>query len=277
MIRTFNAAALKIEHLYHYQAYRPEWLHQILVDGRLYFSNPQNFNDPWDFRPSFNLEILDDPAVYERHVRWFEAVSRKHNAHLPEEEHLRRGRKFREDRAYLVWVINETSIRMARAASDRYRVYCVSTKPDNTLMWSHYAAGHTGICLEFHCHTKIFGTATRVEYLSQYPAFDLSDDEDDTNLLPWLTKSDAWSYEEEFRVIAQEKNTVPPEEVLVTKGGLLKLPSRVLTSVILGCSITPTAAAHIQGLIRQQIFPPVALKKMVRLPDRYDLSVERVC
>jgi hypothetical protein len=275
-MRTFNAAALKIECLYHYQPYRPEWIEQIPIGNRLFFSNPQYFNDPWDFRPGFNLGILNDPAVYERHARWIEASSRKHDAHLPEEEHLRRAQKVREDRAYLVWFINEMSARMSQATADRYRVYCVSTKADNTLMWSHYAASHTGICLEFNCRNIIFGTAIRVEYIGKYPAFDLSDNEDDTILLPWLTKSDAWSYEDEFRVIAQEKSTHPPEGVLATYGGVLKLPTRVLESVILGCSVTPAAAAHVQRLIQRQIFPPIALKRMTRHPDRYELSIEMV-
>jgi len=50
-MRTFNAAALKIEHLYHYQPYKPEWLEQLLIGGKLYFSNPRNFNPSSRIRP----------------------------------------------------------------------------------------------------------------------------------------------------------------------------------------------------------------------------------
>ena len=169
-----------------------------------------SFNDPWDFRPNFSSEIPVEPATRERNIQWLDAMSRKYHAHLPEEEHLRRARNQKEDEAYFAWLVSEVSARTAQAAVDRYRVYCVSAAPDNTLMWSHYAASHTGICLEFACRNKVFGTAIRVQYLSRYPAFDLFDNADDTILLPWLTKSDAWSYEQEFRVIAQEKGKRQP-------------------------------------------------------------------
>jgi hypothetical protein len=46
-IRPFDAAALGVEHLYHFQSNNPEWLEQILIDNTLYFSNPKNFDDPW--------------------------------------------------------------------------------------------------------------------------------------------------------------------------------------------------------------------------------------
>src|SRR5579872_1864775 len=145
-MQTVNAAALKIASLHHYQRYKPEWLEQILNDNRLYFSDPRNFNDPWDFRPNFASDILDNPVVYERHAQWFEAVSRKHAPHLPEAEHLRRAARIRKDRPFLEKMITDFSAGMAQAAGDRYRVYCVSTKPDNTLMWSHYAGSHAGVC-----------------------------------------------------------------------------------------------------------------------------------
>ena len=77
-------------------------------------------------------------------------------------------------------------------------------------------------------------------------------------------------------MIAQEKGThpLPPDEVLATDCGVLKVSPRVLKSAILGCSIAAASEAHIRGLIQQRIFPPVTLKKAVRQPNRYELSIE---
>jgi hypothetical protein len=50
-----TAHELKISRLYHYQRFNPDWIRQILFDRKIYFSNPANFNDPWDCRPYFNI------------------------------------------------------------------------------------------------------------------------------------------------------------------------------------------------------------------------------
>jgi Protein of unknown function (DUF2971) len=149
-------------------------------------------------------------------------------------------------------------------------------KADNTLMWSHYAESHTGVCLEFDCRIRHFGAAIRVHYYKNYPAHDLSDNDLATALLPWLAKSDAWSYEDEFRIISQNTgaNPPPPSGVLVTRNGLPKIPPRALRSVIMGCSIRPDAEAHIRRLVAGRVSPPVVLKRAVRKHDRYELTIE---
>ena len=38
---------------------------------------------------------------------------------------------------------------MYAALCRQYRIYCLTENPASPLMWGHYAASHTGICLEF--------------------------------------------------------------------------------------------------------------------------------
>lgn len=273
---TANANALKIPLLYHYQPYKKEWIEQLLLRNRLFFSDPRRFNDPWDFKPNFNTSVLDDPQIYERHVEWIEAISRKFRPHLPEDVHLAQAKRSREDRGYLEWFIGAMSGGLSVKSSRRYRVYCLSTKPDIQLMWAHYASSHAGICLEFSCKNEIFSTAIRVEYRSAYPVFDLSDNEDDVVLLPWTTKSDVWSYENEFRVIGQERNSNPQGEVLRTRSGLLNFRLAYLNSIIFGCSMDARAKQEIASIARRQIWPPIQLKQMKRSRDKYDLVIENI-
>jgi hypothetical protein len=275
-MHTVNAAALKIPLLYHYQPYKTEWIEPLLLQNRLFFPNPRRFNDPWDFKPNFNTSVLDDPQIYERHVEWIEATSRKFRPHLSEDMHLAQAKRCREDRNYLEWFIGAMSEGLSAESSRRYRVYCLSTKPDIQLMWAHYASSHAGICLEFSCENEIFGTAIRVEYRSAYPVFDLSDNEGNIVLLPWTTKSEVWSYENEFRVIGQERNSNPPGEVLRTRSGLSKFRLTYLNSIILGCSIDVRAKQEIASIVRRQIWPPTQLKQMKRSHDKYDLVMENV-
>lgn len=273
-----EAGALGIKTLYHYQAYKQEWLEQTIIDSKIYFSNPSNFNDPWDFRPTLSLGILDDPNVREKSVQWFSDVGRAWNANLSDAEHTERTTRMRSHRRFLESFIQECSQRMPDATFARCRVYCLSTKPDDMLMWSHYASSHAGVCLEFDCRIRHFGGALRVNYCKDYPTYDLSDNDFSTILLPWLTKSDAWSYEDEFRMISQEVRTMPPPPfgVLVTRNGLLRIPSDSLRSVIIGCSTRPEVEARIRRLVAARVHPPVALKRAVRKPDRYEITIQDV-
>ena len=45
--------------LYHFQGKNLCFLKDILMNERVHFSNPQNFNDPWDCHPYFDLNAED--------------------------------------------------------------------------------------------------------------------------------------------------------------------------------------------------------------------------
>lgn len=188
-MKTRTATQMRIDRLYHYQRFNREWLTRILCEGQIYLSNPNNFNDPWDCRPCFNEAGLDDPEFYERQVQWFDRIGREHTPQLPEEEHERRVAKMRSDRAFLRDLIAQFSSEFPRSIQEQYRVYCLTTDPTHTLMWSHYADNHQGVCLEFACDNDVFCEALKIEYCDEYPLLDLADSNLDTVLLPLTTKS----------------------------------------------------------------------------------------
>jgi hypothetical protein len=42
-------------------------------------------------------------------------------------------------------------------------IYCLAARRDNPLLWSHYTAGHTGVCLHFGCRPgTLFGLARKI-------------------------------------------------------------------------------------------------------------------
>ena len=100
-------------------------------------------------------------------------------------------------------------------------------------MWSHYAGSFKGLCLEFSVRNELFCGALPVDYLDTYPLFSVAATDEDANLRPLLTKSVAWSYENEFRLIASEQPLVLTG-VPTANQGFLPLPERALTSVIVG-------------------------------------------
>jgi hypothetical protein len=112
-------------------------------------------------------------------------------------------------------------------------------------MWSHYAEAHTGICLEFDTNHPLFGKATiKVIYLSTYPALDLVDE----GVEALFTKSADWSYEAEWRLIAEERMFGRSSVTVKTDDDFLRIPSGVLKAVIIGCMTDNKTQRQIESL-----------------------------
>jgi len=76
-MKTETAAMLRVSRLYHYQSYKSDWLRQTIQNDVIYFSNPKDFNDPWDCRPRYNEGALSDVSYCKRLVDWLDTVARK--------------------------------------------------------------------------------------------------------------------------------------------------------------------------------------------------------
>jgi len=114
---------------------RMEWTRNLIVDSALFFARPSMFNDPLDCRipPSFEA----DPADIERFWR---------------EKWARQGRPARSQEE-LDGLIAKSSTEGGRQELtkvyddllDTYGIACFNSRPDNFLLWSYYAASHSGV------------------------------------------------------------------------------------------------------------------------------------
>ena len=143
------------------------------------------------------------------------------------------------------------------------RIYCLTPIPDSTLMWSHYADHHRGICLEFDKDSDLIGMSLQVRYRDTYPEL-LPQNRDVLALV--LTKSSDWSYEQEFRIIASTINT--PAKL---HGDFVMLPDGALTAIIVGCQCKHYS--EILSIVKNY-YPSVAVKRALRVPNHYKLSIQ---
>src|SRR5688500_13209754 len=60
-------------YLYHYQRFNVDHLRTVIVDKRLHFARPSTFNDPWDCKPCFNIDLSDEASVA-GHIEYFQRV-----------------------------------------------------------------------------------------------------------------------------------------------------------------------------------------------------------
>lgn len=252
---------------------KPERLARIFTENTIYYSNPKDFNDPWDCRPCFSKEALKDPEKYDRIVKWFIRCEQKQNPSLSEEERSKREQELRSNHKLLEWMIDEMTSGMEKAIQTQYRVFCLSIHHDAPLMWSYYGGKHKGVCLEFSTQNHLFCTALKVEYIDQYPNFDVSDNDECANIQPLLVKSRMWYKEDEFRLIAAESPYTSPD-MPVTNNGFLKIPQGALKSVIVGSLMGVNNRKLVESLAEKSC-QHVNCKEAETIADRYELKIHQ--
>lgn len=247
---------------YHYQSFNKDHLTQMLRDQKLFCSDPHNVNDPWDFKPWFDVRpMLEDQVKREAMITFYR------NSLPPETLNDPRRPIFEElirtDDNALRKIIAGGSEILARELRKR-RIYCLTPFPDSTLMWSHYASNHRGICLEFDKNNPLIEHARPVRYRSTYPEWiPQSSKENGLDLV--LTKSIDWSYEREFRIIA---TSLPGPTQLIDN--CMALPPGALTAIILGCE-----SEHADELLSivEELAPGLRIKRAIRVPNHYKLTI----
>ena len=138
-------------------------------------------------------------------------------------------------------------------------------------MWAHYADSHRGICLEFDLRNDVLCGALKCEYSAAFPMMRLWDNSEAAALLVLLSKSEVWGYEQEYRLVAQERaEAVEGADTLVTDQSFLQLPVGALRAVITGCQ---SDHERIRALV-QEVAPNVAVRRAVREPNRFEVAIE---
>ncbi len=258
-----------IQKLYHYESFNPDYLKDTLINNRVHFSNPANFNDPWDCRPWFDPSEVFDPFLRSQWVRFLEP-----HVTAQEEAFLRaQGIDWRSNTKILTSTIEKMTATMWQLNTARWRIYCLTPHPTSLLMWSHYGDKHRGICLEFDATIPVIGRAFKVTYQESLSAITASFFGDWGAMASMLRiKSSVWAYEDEYRVLARDAKAddLPPDFLPVTDGDFLSLPRGTLKAVIAGCN-ADFGAIH---TIVKENAPDVRFKRCIRPDDRYSLSIE---
>jgi hypothetical protein len=258
-----------IRTLYHYQGSSLDHLRDTLQNGRVRFSNPNNFNDPWDCRPYFDSESLADPAVRKQWGDFFEPMIPQ----LPAESQAifkGLGANWFDHPQILSLGIRKMSPTAWQRIAEIWRIYCLTPHPGSLLMWAHYADKHRGLCLEFDAGRE-FGASFQVVYRDEMLAIGpnvLAGDDKALADAVMLTKSSEWGYENEYRMLARDGGADPAFS-MTTDGDYLRLPAGSLTAVVAGASAN---VAGLRDLLREYA-PGVRLKMAIRRAHRYHLDI----
>lgn len=214
LIRTGLLKVLTTDTFYHYTKYKVG-IDDILIDNTLQFSNPKVFNDPFDCNERLLKIESNEKDVDDTISNLFLKPSRQKRREIK--------RKF-----YDPIRIQE----VIKKERNRYKLACFSEFSNETLMWSHYADKHSGICIGFdfpHKYEDKF-ILCPVKYLDVLKSIDGMTDVYRV-IIYWLTtKSIRWEYEHEIRAITKCKTSENHE--------LVKFDPKYIKEIIFGCNVT---------------------------------------
>lgn len=188
-------------HLYKYRALDAKDVKSIdkaraiLVNDRIWAAAPSSLNDPNDMR--FNLVLNEDHRVRRQWV--------KNNAELLAESNP--AKKLQKRRQLERQKITPKMEASFKQDLDRNTgLFCASTTPRETLMWTHYAADHTGICIQYAPYEdELFLIAKEVFYSNNFPTLIVPSPPGKPQEF-YLQKATRWEYEKEWRIVLPLNN-----------------------------------------------------------------------
>jgi hypothetical protein len=234
-----------------------ERLLSVLSKHEVWLSPPEAFNDPFDCTPSVQTTVTDE-ALTALATKVADARTRD------EPEEAKKAMRAQLIKSALAsatpfGAIQAEAKKIAAGVRDAARVFSLSARADDVLMWSHYGQSHTGVCLRFRMDVaSIFQDARRVIYQQDRPVLDLIGDLGNAMEKALLHKAAFWSYEEEWRVI--RLGAKPAQG----------FPAAALDGIIFGPRIAADKEASIRraalkGGVAQNIFRAVPDDDVFRL------------
>ncbi|SRR6266542_349377 len=277
----------------------------VLATGRVRWSSPLLFNDPFDCY--FSLEPkFDFSACKEKHCERFldlmfqvrEPAFVPGNRFVPQLKAFR-GIAHSKGRAEMGSIFQDTYPEMVRGMEaisqfvrtswEReiadYRLFCVCEINDNLLLWAQYTACHTGAVFQFECIEELdtaLLVAKPVRYADEAPGFvneeewiqgglglRAIDQDNDVWMRLVTTKARVWEHEKEWRVISKRR---PYENQGYEDCTFVP---REISKVFLGCRICQDDKEDILRLITGP-FAHVEVYQAKQNPKMFRLDFERI-
>ncbi|MFZ4740485.1 MAG: DUF2971 domain-containing protein [Bacteroidales bacterium] len=221
---TRNTKMITDTNIYKYCSYD---IGEIIISSQLIrFNNYKSFNDPFDcdinllhfdLNENCEQEIQDELKKIEIETMKNSGISEKLYFEIVTKNEI-------ED------ILKRSQLKKLEESS----ISCFSKNYDNTCMWSHYGNNHDGICLVFNLTSfespfEDIQTSEITQGPINYDKYERvnyfeSRIKGITNL--YLTKSNYWKYEEEYRYIVSRKP------------GFYKFKKEFLKGIIFGLKVT---------------------------------------
>lgn len=240
----------------------------LLENLHIRFTQPALFNDPFEMNPyiseiateeeiDIHFDKNHDDTVKEEFSKLSRDIRRKLGYKKFTERYNKDVMRKRVKASAKGYGLVHARNSLKDAMSKSIGILCLTTKPDNLLMWAHYAESHTGIVIEFNSENEFFsptfyredkpdqideelmrdyGKLIEVEYQPNRPNVIVSQVKGFEQL---LVKGCDWEYEDEWRMLMP---TSKANRIVTDSSGnqvfLFSIPPTAISKVILGCRAT---------------------------------------
>jgi len=186
---------------------------KIFSKNEIYFSMPEQFNDPFDSKVGISYE-----GTEEQWINFLDGWYRKNKPNLLPKQRCDMVNTCLSNR-------NKIPEALSFSFLKKMGVYCMSEINDDILMWSHYSEGHTGFCLIFDANNEFFGRSQKIIYSKSYPNVNFfTNTQLEKTEAMLLTKAQHWDYEKEWRIIDHKDGP-----------GIKHFTEKYFIGVIIGC------------------------------------------
>ena len=239
--------------LYRYFS-RDKYTERIFKHNKLYFRNPNKFNDPFDCKALLTLERDWNQEEYIKFVmnNAIDSIGRNldnEEKQLYEESAIKVFKN--SDKNQLSRNINNPIKECLYKSINEFRILCLSRNYNDILMWSHYAEGHRGFVLQFDTKALLenFKQPPQEVFYPPNKSFPSIKDFNEKNCVHMflITKSSQWEYEEEWRILMHIEGKDKPEE----KGKPYKFKNGLITGIVRGCEMKDSKKEEISEWIRE--------------------------
>lgn len=226
-------------------------LKEILLDDKLWFSDPTKQNDPFEFRPIINTgKTFGEKRQFEK---WVQGIYHKYGADRHQRTSSRKKlvKECRKDPQLLRKVY--------ASYLEKHGMYCFTEDLTSILMWAYYGSGHTGYCLKFDTKkTTLFQKVKPINYSIEYPTVNpYAQKPDDLGKESVLTKAIYWEHECEWRLFSQ-------------KPGHLDFPPENLVGIVLGYNMCDSFRTQIKKWCNERDCP---IQVLYAFPDGREYKI----
>lgn len=222
-----------------------------LRNGYLWYSSPSSFNDPYD--------------CY-RHLLKFEPTAEDIIAFITKnyqlsEEGLKKKKNYYLQNPHLIPQAHYDTL---ADTIDAQGVCCFTVNHTNTLMWSHYAKHHSGICLVFEPRNDLNSFFVgKVRYKEEFQSFNYYNQSHIGLMYLLMTKSHDWSYESEYRGIHHSHGPVPFQKA-------------ALTEIIFGCKTSREDILSVINTIESSEYKVMKYSQAYMEPHTFRLAFKPI-
>lgn len=243
----------------------------VLSSGLIRYTQPGDFNDPFEVKPCIS-QFFTQNDVQAMMLEDLNAIIERQYNDLPPDAKARIAyptffsllKQQMMDKTGDIHALIESFIPTFKAALqdkffDALGILSLTEKPDNLLMWAHYAANHEGFVIGFDAENPYFHEnegkgefkyLRQVEYRQVRPNGTLLE-LNGTDVL--LVKSSEWQYEQEWRILRPLQEAAKVIELPKRYSiNLFSYPVDAVQEVILGCRMSTDSKNKIVEALTSQ-------------------------